>query len=257
MRMIEGVGYLSSPSIESAGAAHAFLSRRGGVSPPPFDTLNFDPRDSDLPENIKENIKRVSRAFGIDGERLVTVNQVHGDAVHLVTEKNLGGVPPDADAIITSLRGVPIGIMTADCLPIIIYDPANHAIGAAHGGWRGTALGVAIRTLESMETSFGTRAKDVSAALGPHIGPCCYHVKDNVIDEFKKNFDDTSSYIKKAEGGFTLDLGAATVAQLTGAGVAPGNITALCPCTACNNNDFFSYRKDGGRTGRQLSFITL
>lgn len=257
MRMIEGISYLSSQSIESAGVVHAFLSRRGGVSSPPFDTLNFDPRDTDPPENIQENIKRISRAFNLVRERLVTVNQVHGDSVHLVTKENLGITPPDADAIITNLKSVPIGIMTADCLPIIIYDPVNHAIGAAHGGWRGTALGVAMRTLEAMEASFGTRAKDVSAALGPHIGPCCYRVKDNVMDEFKKNFTDTSAYIKKAEGGFTLDLGGATAAQLTRAGVAPENITALCPCTACNNSDFFSYRKDGGRTGRQLSFITL
>ncbi|MEK6760078.1 MAG: peptidoglycan editing factor PgeF [Deltaproteobacteria bacterium] len=257
MRIIEGISYLSSPSIESAGVVHAFLSRRGGVSSPPFDTLNFDPRDTDTSQNIRENIRRISRAFNIKGERLVTVNQVHGGSVHLVTEKNLGITPPDADAIITNLKSIPIGIMTADCLPILIYDPVNHAIGAAHGGWKGTALGVAMRTLEAMEASFGTRAKDVSVALGPHIGPCCYHVKENVIDEFEKAFGDTSAYVKKTEGGFTLDLSGATFAQLTEAGVAPGNITALCPCTACNNNDFFSYRKDGGRTGRQLSFITL
>ncbi len=257
MRVIDGISYLSSPSIESAGRVHAFLSRRGGVSSPPFDTLNFDPRDTDTPENIRENIRRISRAFSIDGERLVTVNQVHGGSVHLVTEKNLGMTPPDADAVITDIESIPIGIMTADCLPIIIYDPVNHAAGVAHGGWKGTALGVVMRTLEAMERSFGTRAKDVSAALGPHIGPCCYHVKENVIDEFEKAFGDTSSYIKKTDGGFTLDLGGATACQLTGVGVAAENITALCPCTACNNNDFFSYRKDGGRTGRQLSFITL
>ena len=257
MRVISGISFLSSPLIEAKGVRHAFLSRRGGVSSAPFETLNFDERDTDAPENIRENRRIIGQAFGINAERLVTVNQVHGNTVHLVTEKNIGGLTPDADAIITGLKSVPIGIMTADCLPIIIYDPVNNAIGAAHGGWKGTALGVAVRTIEAMAESFGTAARDVVAALGPHIGPCCYQVKGNVIDEFEKAFGDTSSYIKKSGDGFTLDLGAATIKQLEEIGVEPEKINALCPCTSCNNGDFFSYRKDGGRTGRQLSFITL
>lgn len=253
-----GIEYLASPHLEPRGVVHGFLSRRGGVSGPPFDSLNFDGRDTDAPENIAENMSLLARTFSIPAERLVTVNQVHGNSVLFVDSRDQGQHGPvEADAIVTGLPGVPIGIMTADCLPVLFYDPAHNAIGAAHAGWKGTAAKVSVKTIEAMRERFGSDAKNMIAALGPYIGPCCYSIKENVEAEFKSTFGGDINYIQRIAGELRLDIGLANVRQIISAGVPKGNISMQAACTSCNNNLFFSYRKDGKRTGRQLSFIML
>lgn len=251
-----GIGYFSSPVFRGFAVEHAFLSRAGGVSRPPFASLNFDERDTDPKENIKENRLRVSRAFSVPMDELVLVNQVHGDKVHAVNGANKKEFV-EADAIVTDEPMTPIGIMTADCLPVLIYDPVRRIVGASHGGWKGTALGVVIKTVEAMKALYGSEPKDLLAAMGPYIGPCCYAVKENVTAEFERAFGKDPGFIKKNDGDTRLDIAGANLEQLTSMGLKSENITGAAPCTSCNSHLFFSYRKDGGRTGRQVSFIML
>ncbi|MEK7773785.1 MAG: peptidoglycan editing factor PgeF [Deltaproteobacteria bacterium] len=251
-----GVRYASS-SIFPDAAAHGFLTRAGGVSLPPFDSLNFDYRGADRAADINENVKIVSGALNVELKDLVTVNQVHGDGIFTVARRDQIREKPDADAVITGLTEVPVGILTADCLPVLLFDGGGGAIGAAHAGWRGTAKGIVIKTVEAMGRTYGARAKDILCALGPYIGPCCYTIGEDAASMFKSSFGDTKGFMERSNGGYSLDIGLLNVRQLISAGVSEGNISFNPSCTSCNNRLFFSYRKDNGRTGRQLSFIML
>lgn len=261
MLIKNNIQYLISPLLNatSADVCHGFLSRTGGVSAHPFASLNFDRRDGDPIENIERNKDVAGRACNAPFDRLVTVNQVHGsDVVRLDVRALRAAVRPlNADAIITKLANIPIGMLTADCLPILLFDPVNMAIGAAHAGWRGTAGRIAVAVVEAMTDEFGSRPEDVIAALGPHIRGCCYTVNADVRASFTDAHGQASDYFIKDSRGLRLDLGAANVHQLLSSGLSKNNISATAPCTSCHNDLFFSYRKENGMTGRQLSFIML
>lgn len=245
------------------GVIHGFLTREGGVSKPPFDSLNFDPRGPDPPENIEKNKGLLKRAFVFRQEemkRFFLMDQVHGDRV--ITVRNPCPPCPDdakkgADGAITNASGVPVGILTADCQPILFYDPVKKAIGAAHAGWKGTLLGIAIKTVEAMRLNFGSRPEDMIAALGPCIRPCCYEVKKDVFDGFKARFQGEAQGFFIEDKGLRLDMEKANAFQLASVGLKHENISTSGLCTSCEAGSFFSYRKEGGKTGRQLSFIML
>ncbi|MBI5561901.1 MAG: peptidoglycan editing factor PgeF [Deltaproteobacteria bacterium] len=250
--------YLASALLPpSCGAAHAFFSRAGGVSAAPFASLNFDPRDGDAAENIERNRIIAGASCGVPMETLVTVNQVHGAAVMRLDASTPGPSPVDADAIVTSLPNVPIGILTADCLPLLLYDQVKKAVGAVHAGWRGTVSGVSTAAVSAMRDAFGSAPVDIIAALGPHIGPCCYTVGNEVFERFSSAAWATAGCVRKDDGVMRVDIGAANVAQLISTGLSEENISRAAPCTSCTSGLFFSYRKEAGRTGRQLSFIML
>lgn len=258
MHAADGIQYIASPLFPDKEVNHAFLSRIGGVSKPPFNSLNFDNRDTDTNENIEKNRDKLSKTLDVPVKNLVLVNQVHGSKVLVIKDSNPAGQPVvEADAIITNIAQVPIGIMTADCLPVLIYDPVKKAVAAVHAGWKGSAGGVSIEAINAMRLQYGSDPKDMVAALGPYIGPCCYSVRENVVDEFKNRFGSYTGYIQKFKDEIRLDIGLANIEQLTGSGIPKANISFEPVCTSCNNALFFSYRKDGGRTGRQLSYIML
>jgi len=258
----DGLVYYSSALLARAGAHHVFFSRRGGVSPEPFDTLNFAVKVGDEPANVAENMARAARALFLPVDRTVTVRQVHGREAAVVD----GPADPstEADAVMTERAGLPVGVLTADCLPVLIYDPVKRAAAAVHAGWRGTALGVAGSAVRSMEEAFGTRPADIIAALGPRIGPCCYTVGPDVLDEFTGAFGEPAEgfFSRDAKGALKCDLGAANTYALVRAGVAPPNIDTGAPCTFCTDGLFFSFRKEAGpgaarETGRLLSLIMV
>jgi len=259
IRVKDSIGYLSSVQLDGFGeAVHAFLSRRGGVSAGEFATLNFDTRDGDAGENVRQNKSRAGAALGAPLERLINPTQVHGNFVVVldsVSVKSYKGI--EADAVVTNLPGVPVGILTADCLPVLLYDPVKKVAGAAHAGWRGTLADVCGRTVEAMKERFGTIPKDIIAALGPHIKPCCYAVNNDIYEAFEKAYGGDLPYFSRSGETLMLDIGGANRTFLLAAGLREGNITDVSVCTSCNVADFYSYRKEGGKTGRQLSFIML
>lgn len=247
MKAQGAIRYISAPSMEG-GTVHGFLTRAGGVSLPPYDGLNFDAREADPEETVEENRRIFREAFGV--ATLVTVSQVHGDGV-VAVDGPLAS-PVEADAIITDTLGVAIGILTADCMPILLYDPGARAAAAIHAGWKGTARKVAARAVDEMRRRYGTRPEGIYAALGPYIGPCCYEVGRNVYDEFGGG-----EAFSTRDGSLRLDIGLANLKVLKDLGIPDGNIQAPAHCTSCSPGLFYSYRRDQGRTGRQLSFIML
>ena len=247
--------------LERDGFANAFSTRAGGVSPFPEASLNLAGFDQDSAENIRENRRRFTSALG--GEwGLAACWQVHGADV-LVVRDPRDPRPEDerCDALVTNLKGLLLGVKTADCVPVIIGDPRSRACAAVHAGWRGTLAEIIKQALARMREEFGTDAGDVRAALGPAALGCCYEVGADVIEPFRAKFPDADSLFKPTtEGHALVDLHEANRRQLVEAGVMPELIHALPLCTMCRPDLFFSYRQDRklyGRTGRLMSVIGM
>jgi YfiH family protein len=186
---------------------------------------------------------------------VVVLEQVHGDSVLEVDGEQRPGVHAAGkhDALVTIRKDVALGIKTADCAPVLLYDAATGAMAAVHAGWKGTAIGIAARTVEAMSRLYGSRPGDIAAVIGPCIRPCCYPVGDDVADAFEKAFGKDGHLIG---GDRRADMQAANRTWLERAGVLPGKIGVISLCTSCHPDLFFSHRRDNGVTGRHLNFIT-
>ena len=246
-------------------AVHAISTRLGGVSRPPYDSLDLALHVGDDAKDVCENRRRFAASFGLDAARIVTPEQVHGDVVARVTEKDAGrgatdyaDCIPATDALITDTPNLPLLLCFADCTPILFLDPEHHAAGIAHGGWKGTVASIAEKTLHRMGEEFGTQPKDVLVGIGPAIGPCCYEVGTEVADKFRTSFPYADACLLKEQDGHTyLDLWEANRQQMLRAGVPEENIQVAGECTCCRHKWYYSYRADGGRTGRIAAMIAL
>jgi len=204
------------------------------------------------------NRKRLEKIFGPDAV-YISVKQVHGDNIHTVESvENFGWLELDenikADALVTSLPGVVLTILTADCVPILLYDPISEAIGVVYAGWRGTSLSILPKTVRLMRSRYGSRPEDIVAAIGPAIGGCCYEVDGEVAE----CFDRYGKALRRTENGkYMLDLKSVNADQLVYEGLRPERIEISPVCTSCENGRFFSYRKNPGCDGRFMSCIML
>jgi YfiH family protein len=234
------------------GVRHGFSTRRGGVSSGRYATLNLGAKWGDAPENVEHNRRRVAAAGGFELARLFTARQVHGARVALVVE----GTTPErvavaeADALVSSVPGATLGVFTADCVPLLITDGEGR-VAAVHGGWRGTVAGVAAAAVEAL-VSIGARRESLRAALGPSICCGCFEVGEEVAVEFDRV---APSSVRRGAGRPHVDLRQANRALLVAAGVREASIDDAPPCTACEPERFFSFRRDGGEIGQQLSFV--
>jgi len=254
-----GVRAIVCEPLEREGFANAFSTRGGGVSPFPEASLNLAGFDQDSAENIHENRRRFFSVLG--GEwQLAACWQVHGRDVLVVrSTPDPRSEREHCDALATDLRGVLLGVKTADCVPIIVGDPRTGACAAVHAGWRGTLARIVNHALARMREEFGTDPGDVRAALGPAALGCCYEVGAEVVEPLRANFSDADSlFTPTSEGHALVDLHEANRRQLVESGVAPERVHTLPLCTMCRPDLFFSYRQDRklyGRTGRLLSII--
>jgi purine-nucleoside/S-methyl-5'-thioadenosine phosphorylase / adenosine deaminase len=246
------------PKIAGAHSVLAFSVRTGGCSPPPFESLNFSVSQGDVLENVQRNYKALAKRLGIEADGIVTCRQVHEDNVEIIDA--IPRVPPRADAIITSTPGIYPAIKTADCLPILLLDPVRRVAGAIHAGWRGTVLRITRKVVRMMKTRFGTDPSDLIAGLGPAIGPCCYEVDEVVLKPFRENFPRAEQFIVRSNNSrdrskesLRLDLAGANCFELIQEGVPSTNIYSADLCTSCNSSLFFSYRRDGMKSGRHIA----
>ncbi len=226
-------------------------TRHGGISPKPFDSLNLDlgTNTADDPSNILLNRQLLCRRIGIDPSSLVTAGQIHGTKIcHAIT----GGHYSGYDAFITKQKDLFLCILTADCFPVLVYDHKNKAAGAAHAGWKGTAENISGMTIEAMNKQFGTLPSHCRVWIGTGISGNAYEVGREVASRFNSKYLTSSG-----EGRFLLDLASVNIDQMLEKGIPPASIEASPFCTARNNSDFFSYRKESGTTGRMLSLIGL
>lgn len=168
--------------------------------------------------------------------------QVHGSRVAIVGETNTQKIVKNADGLVTKVS-IPIGVVSADCVPMLCVDPKAHIVGAVHASWRGTVGRIVSQAVQTMK-KLGARAENILVAIGPHIGMCCYDVPEERAIAFTGRFGTDEKMAFKVDGVWHLDLGYANYLQLIACGVLPEHIDAPITCTSCQNSEFFSYRKD-------------
>ncbi len=231
---------------------HAFLTRQGGVSLSPYDSLNLSDRIGDREQFVSKNKWTIAETFGFDSSRLILLDQIHQDRI-LLLRKPITPLPSslEFDALITNSPDTFLGILTADCLPIFVADPKKKVIAAIHAGRQGTALGITAKALRKMEEAFDCLSKDLLIAIGPSIGPSCYEIDEKV---FQQEWEPFSA--SRGVGKWMVDLARINIGQMKREGIEEGQISWVNLCTHCHGDLFFSYRKEG-RTGRQLSFIGM
>ena len=247
---------------------HAFLTRHGGVSTGCFAGLNFSSREGDTPENVARNWQLLATAFRIDQSRFVLMRQLHGDRIVVIDGTSPAPLPGGSDlpleahacdALVTNRPGLALGVKTADCVPLLLVDPVKRVVGVVHAGWRGTALNIVGQVVDTFAVRFSSRPGNILAAIGPAIGPCCYEVDAVVYDAMKITGEDTAPFFRPsaAPDRWMLDLSMVNRLQLEQRGVPRGQIFAGDNCTSCQDEVFFSHRRDRGRTGRHFSFLML
>jgi polyphenol oxidase len=249
---------LESPRLPAA-FAHGFPTREGGVSEPPYQSLNFGRGWGDREDAVLENRRRFARALGI--ERLFLIKQVHGNqVVEIRPGDEPGGLAGrSGDALISDVPGAGLGVFSADCVPILFADPTTGACGAAHAGWRGVIAGVAGATVAALTRAYRARSADLRIALGPAIGPCCFEVGPEVVQAFEARHPRARDERVVVDGRGPrphVDLKRSLLLELEAAGVPPAQIDAGPECTVCDPAArFYSYRRDNTRTGQHLAVI--
>jgi purine-nucleoside/S-methyl-5'-thioadenosine phosphorylase / adenosine deaminase len=237
------------------GLLHGFIGRRGGKSVGPYAELNVSYRVGDDPKVVSQNVCDMKLAVGIHDGRIVTMRQVHGDHIVEVKDKSLKEVG-EADGMITAATDIFLGVLTADCVPILFVAPKNKLVAAVHAGWRGTLAGIAEKAVRLFTDQLHVSADELEVALGPSIGSCCYEVKDDVAGPLLKRWGAIAqASIQKRDGKTYLDLRLLNRAVLSQAGIPETNIFQIGPCTSCSPDDFFSYRRQRSETGRQINFV--
>ncbi len=241
-----------------AGIRHGFFGRRGGGSTGDFASLNASDTVGDRPASVERNREQMLLTLGLSPEGLARVKQVHSARVVVLIDPAAIGELPEADAIVTDIRGAALGIMTADCTPILLADAEAGVIGAAHAGWRGAVTGIAEATVNAM-VSLGADPERIVAAIGPTISESNYEVGPEWAAELLKHHRDAANRISMPEGGREhFDLPGFVFDHLIGAGV--GVVDDLRLCTYAEPKKYFSHRwatHKGIPTGRQLSIIGL
>ncbi|MFH0903199.1 MAG: peptidoglycan editing factor PgeF [Pseudomonadota bacterium] len=240
-------------AIVPSGFVHGFATRHGGVSTGKRSSLNLGNRWGDRPENVAENRRRLAAAAGFDLSRLQVTKHVHGTNVWIVGDP----LPEKAefDVLVSNRPGDVLGAFAADCIPLLFVDPVTRVVAAAHAGWRGTAAGVAAKAIEAMRSRFGCRPGDIRVALGPSIGPCCFEVGQEVVEVFRRALPDVPGLVVPGPQRNHVDLRVATRRILEGSGALSDHIDDQPPCTRCDPERFFSFRRDGQEGGVHMAFV--
>jgi polyphenol oxidase len=242
------------------GIRHGFFTREGGVSGGLYASLNGGVGSKDNVEHVTENRARMAAAVGVTPERFVTAYQIHSPNVVVAETPWTAETRPRADAIVTRMRALAIGISTADCGPVLLADPKARVVGAAHAGWRGALTGVVEATIEAME-QLGARRGEIRAALGPMIRQQSYEVGGDLIERFGVEDPASSRFFAPAarEGHAMFDLPGYIHSRLTRAGVR--YVEDLGHCTYADPARFFSFRRTTHRGeadyGRHVNAIAL
>lgn len=236
------------------GVVHGFPERGGGVSTGARASLNLGARWGDSAEHVDENRRLLARHAGYAPEQLQITRHVHGTRVWKVGEPQ--PEPAEFDGLVCDQPGPVLGAFAADCIPLLFAEPEARVIGAAHAGWRGTVGGVAANVIVRM-VELGARAERIRVALGPSIGPCCFEVGPEVVAQFRAAFGELAGMVVAGPTKDHIDLRVASRAVLERTGVRSEHIDDQPPCTRCEPERFFSYRRDGQGGGVHMAFIQL
>ena len=252
-------GQLEYLVAEGISVPHCFTTRHGGVSTGYLSSLNIGVHRGDDPKNVEENFRILGNMLGVTNEDFVLTRQIHSDIVVKVGRQDRGnlmveGASPECDALITNDPGVALVVFTADCTPILLHDPVTGAVGAAHAGWRGTAMGIAAKTVKAMVKEFGCDPKNIRAAIGPNIGFCCFETDRDVPDAMVDALGEAvRPYIRPNGDKYYVNLKEINALWLRRAGVE--NIEISDACTVCQCDTYWSHRVTRGQRGSQGAII--
>jgi YfiH family protein len=245
-----GIKFYQFNSFKNQGLYHAVFTRNGGFSPYPWESLNFGASVGDDIGRVQKNKQLAFAGLGIDQGSIFDVYQIHSSTIVRTDRPRLPGEPHNkADGILTNTPGVSLLMRFADCVPILLFDPVERAIGLVHAGWIGTINRIVAKAIELMVTNFKSVPRNLIAAIGPSIGPDHYAVKSDVIELVSSNFKDCAhELIIEHQGKKHFDLWKANEITLRQSGVQ--NIENSKLCTYCKMDEFYSHRGEHGKTGR-------
>jgi len=236
---------------------HFVTTRRGGVSSGAWESFNLGFNSGDDHQNVENNRKILADAVGVNLDCLIFQKQIHSDIVTVVDKPYHGSEICETDSMITNKPGLCLCVKGADCVPILFFDPVGKAVGVAHAGWKGTVKKIAANVIEAMELLYSCKPSDIKVAVGPSIGPEVYEVGAEVIEKARESFGSQNPFIIRKNDKTYFDLWEANRSVLIEAGVLSKNIEISGICNYSNDNDFFSHRKSGGKTGRFAAGIMI
>ena len=245
---------------QGEGPPRAFSTQRqGGVGEGAYGSFNITHYCGDAPENVAENRKLLCAELGIEDAHLILPRQTHDVVTRIITLENLSDSLEGVDAVITNLEGVCIGVSTADCIPLLLFDAKRRVIAAVHAGWRGTVNGIASKALQTMKQTFGTQPEDVQVVVGPGISAASFEVGEEVVEAFKvAGFPlEVIHHVNPLTNKSHLDLWEANVGLLLQEGVKRENVQQSGICTYQSHETFFSARRLGINSGRIFTGIML
>lgn len=261
-----GVPYISYRILDDIPwLKNAVSTRLGGVSKDYLASMNLGFNRGDLDENVIRNHEIFANVIGVNPKNIVTGNQAHTTNVKVVTKDDCGkGIYrdrnyTDIDGLITNEKGIVLATYYADCVPLLIVDTKNKAIGLSHSGWRGTVGKIGKVTIEKMGELYGTKPEDIVACIGPSICQKCYEISEEVAVQFKEAFPDNIKeiLIDKGNGKYQLDLWECNRINFKEAGVLPENIKVTDICTCHNTDVLFSHRGHNGKRGNIGAFLSI
>lgn len=246
---LDQLGIVTAPGF---APLHGFTTRSGGVSTGWYGSLNLGLSSGDARGAVEANRDLVLSHLSVSRDRVCAFDQVHGKRV-------LVGSPSwfenEADAAVSDDPELLLVVSGADCPPILFFDPASGAVGAAHAGWRGTLAGIAAEVVAALGREYGSLPGDLSVVIGPGIGACCYEVSHEVAGQFRAAGFSEGCLVPGSGERPHLDLIGANREVLERAGVDPERVRALDACTSCRPDLYFSHRRDAGKTGRHWGYV--
>lgn len=253
------IGNLEYLRASTLDVPHCFTTRYGGVSEGYLSSMNIGLTRGDNIENVWKNYEILGQAIGFDPKNCVLTKQTHTDIVRPVTASDAGTglFKPEfspCDGLVTNTPGLALVVFTADCTPVLLYDEATGAVGAVHAGWKGTAQDITGKAVEAMVQNYGSDPKNIRAAIGPNIGPCCFETDEDVPNALLETYGDAiKPHITKKGNKFYVNLKAVNAYALTRRGVAQIDISTHC--TLCQTDRFWSARKHRDARGSQGAII--
>lgn len=246
-----GIEYLQFKKLNEYGITNAIFLRHGGISEGIYSSLNLRLSSKDNIQNVYYNIAKICEVLNVNESNICKAYQNHTNNVIYINSENMEQFyymkqnTTQADAYITNEKGIVTMITTADCVPLIIYDPDNNVIANVHSGWKGTLKQVYIKVLNKMVKEFNTKLQNVIICMGPAIGKCCFTSKEKSFkNKFTEIWKNEKDYIEKdSDDTYHIDLKYVIKQDVLAQGVLPRNIYDAPICTKCNSADFYSYRR--------------
>lgn len=265
LKNAQGVCFLACDGLDRAGGVvHGFSTRLGGVSRGVYEGLNLGYNRGDDPDHVRENFRSFCAAIGGSYDGIIKTRQVHRDHIQPVTAGDTGmdliaPAPWECDGLVTDVPGLCLTVFSADCVPVLLYDPIRRCIAAVHSGWRGTALSIAARAVDKMTQDYGCDPGHILAAIGPAISKCCFETHADVPAEMTAALGTLAApSIEELPGGkFRVDLKGIIKYTLLHAGLDLPHIAVSDHCTACHTDLYWSHRLLGDRRGSMAAMIQL